>query len=579
MKDNFKLFCFLVKGSKTLEDVRDFFKETDSTFTIHVVEQRFVVGRGSDYFRSYKGEINYIDSNHVIKKRIFRILNTINKYIPNTAELIQKCFNYTTPLSIIDIISSLSKIFSVNEHQAAGPEVIDPIIIQEGEILPKYVNQMIALHKYSILRPTIIILLQDNDFDRASKLLSQCPHNTNIKMIRNSGEIFIYKVINCGVDSPDEFLEAFSTQCFSTCSRTKRKILYNEEWAENSIVKLYSPMILQMRTSLLFDDKTLVKKDLNNLINNINLENTDNEFDNKLLRSFECILKLFRLFCNDGGIKDINDSFSIAKELDNEILLAHVYRNAHFLEQFTLDQKMSLMDKAYDIFSANKMEDHAIYCKNNKLVRQFDTDKVSVKDFLSLQEEAVYNVPGLVGMPHILMNVGAALMTNGYPDEAIFYFNKGLDYAFRPERCVQKVALLSNRAIAKSYCFNTIEENELKKIMNLIFDNKEVLNLPFLSARYALNIIAVALNQHVDLGKELLNTYPVCDLINKSFATNLLGSGQMLLQMNLLEKKYSGKLHLTEKCKAPTKIIEAKGVRKDFIIKSTYNPCSFSTWF
>lgn len=159
-----------------MENIRDFFKETEEAFTIYVVEQRFVVGRGADYFRSYKGKENYIDTNHLMKKRIFQILQGINKKIPDSAELIKNCFNLVSPVGLIDIITSLSKIFTVQEHQAAGPDVIDPIIIQEGDILPKYVNQIVALHKTSILRPTIIILLKDNDFSRAKILLSGCPH-------------------------------------------------------------------------------------------------------------------------------------------------------------------------------------------------------------------------------------------------------------------------------------------------------------------------------------------------------------------------------------------------------------------
>lgn len=166
-----------------MEDVRNFFKETDTAFTIYVVEQRFVVGRGSDYFRQYKGKENYIDTNIVMKKRLSRILQGISKKIPNGAELVKTCFEITKPVGLLDVIGSLFKVFTFQEHQAAGPDVLDPIIIQEGEILPKYVNQIIALHKASILRPAIIVLLKDNNFDRARKLLSGCPHNTNIKMI------------------------------------------------------------------------------------------------------------------------------------------------------------------------------------------------------------------------------------------------------------------------------------------------------------------------------------------------------------------------------------------------------------
>lgn len=561
-----------------MEDVRYFFKEIDSAFTIYVVEQRFVVGRGADYFRSYKGKVNYIDSDKEIKNRIGKILQKINKHIPNVAELVQSCFSHSSPLDLLEIVSALSKLFSVTEHQAAGPEVIDPIIIQEGRILPKYINQIISLHKESILRPVIIILLKDNDFDRAKSILSGSPHNTQIKMIRNSGETEMYRIINCGSDNIHDFLETFSMQCFNTCSNTKREILYNKDWANDSVIRLYSPSIMQLRTSMLFRDKTLIRKDLDLLINNINTTEPETEHERKLLEVFECILRLFRVFCNDGGAQDMNMALSLAKVLDNDILLAHVYRNAYFLGDLPMKEKIKLMEKASAIFSENGMEDYAIYAKNNSLVRQFDMESISVYDFLELQEQAIYNVPGLVGMSHILNNTGAALLTSGHPDSAIEYFDKALDYAYRPERSIQKIAIMSNKAITKAYCAEHINESELYKIMNLIFDNKEVINLPFLSARYALNVVAVGYSLNLLLGDELMTKYPVKKLIASSISDNELGSGQLILQLQILADKYN-RPNLATIRYQPKHILEAKGVRKNFIVKNTFNPCSFSTWF
>lgn len=71
-----------------MEDVRDFFKENDTAFIIYVVEQKFVIGRGADYFRSYKGKINYIDTNEVMKKRLTGILGKITKHIPIESSLL-----------------------------------------------------------------------------------------------------------------------------------------------------------------------------------------------------------------------------------------------------------------------------------------------------------------------------------------------------------------------------------------------------------------------------------------------------------------------------------------------------------
>lgn len=560
-----------------MEDVKVFFKETENVFTIYVVEQRFVVGRGAEYFRSFKGKENYIDTNKTMKKRLARILQAIHKKIPDSAELIKDCFNIVSPLGVLDVITSLSKLFTVQEHQAAGPDVIDPIIIQEGDILPKYLNQIIELHKMSFLRPTIIILLKDNDFERAKQLLSGCPHNTNVKLIRNSGETELYKVINCGTDNPDAFLEAFSHHCFSSCSCTSRNVLYNEEWAENSITKLYGPSILKIRTDFLYQDKTLSRKDLNILINQIENADAYSSNEQKLLQAFLCTLKLYRVFCNDGGKEDIATAYKIAQEIGNDILLAQVYRSAYFLEGFTFEQKLDLLDTAYNIFDINGMEDNAIYCKNNRLVRAFDTENIKIRDFLSLQEKAINNVPGLVGMSHVLNNVGVAHLVSGYPDEAITYFDKGLDYAYRPERYLQRIALLCNRLIAKTYCFMQVDTNELWTIMNLIFDNREILNLPFISARYALNIITIALSKSRDLGKELLNKYPVRELITRAFKDNVLGSGQILLQLSIIETRYN--MQIIEGQNTPRTYMEPTGIKKNFLAKTGYNPFVFSIWF
>ena len=134
-----------------MEDVKQYFQEPSSEFTIYVVEQRFVVGQGKDYFKTYRGTNNFISTEDSIKKNINKILFWTQKHIPNITEIIKMCFFTSKKLSILDVITELSKLFTIQEHQAAGPEVIDPIIIQEGEISAKSLAQLISLHKSSIL--------------------------------------------------------------------------------------------------------------------------------------------------------------------------------------------------------------------------------------------------------------------------------------------------------------------------------------------------------------------------------------------------------------------------------------------
>jgi len=560
-----------------LEDVLDFFRETLECFTIYVVEQRFVVGRGLEYFKQFKGTPNYIHTDKMICKRILTITSWLNKKIPNVSELVKNCFSCTTPIGLIEVINSLSKIFTSHEHQAVGPEVLDPIIIQESKIDKKYVTRMITLHEKSFLQPVIIILLKDNDFNRAKAFLTDCPHNMNVKFIRNSGETELHRIINAGANDIDSFLDSFALQCFSTCSRTSRKILTNQEWSENSIIKKYSPNILKFRANLLLDEKNEIRSDLSEIVNEIECQRGISTKDETLLRSLECMTKLFRVYCNDGGNRDICDALELAKDLNNDLLLAHVYRYAFFLPKISLKDKRDLLSKAEAIFTENNIADHAIYCKNNILVDQLSTDKINVRDFTKMNEEALHNVPGIVGMSHILNNTGVAHILTGNPEGAMYYLNRGVEYACNQEQSVQRLGLLCNQLITKSYCYEKIDQNEIRKVINQIFDNMGMDILPFIGARYIINLLTLAYNQSISFGEDILNDYPILEIVQKGFNSNSLGSGQLLLQLSYLENKFD-KIDILGHCKMPRKILEVAGRRKYFIEKYGYNPFAFNTW-
>ena len=553
-----------------------FCEDEEGTFTVFVVEQRFATGRGAPYFKKFRGTKNYIETDTQLRKRIGTILKWINKCVPNSAELVQHCFGYTSPLSILDIVTSLSKLLSVHDHQAAGPEVIDPIIIQEGKVFYGYLKQVIALHKNSLLRPRIIIILKDNDFDRAKKILQDCPNGINIKFIMNNGKTEIVKVINCGAEDTESFLAAYAHQCFSTCSNTPRKILLNHNWDNNAVINRYTTELMEYRSAFLCENKTSKKGELTATINSLIQQTVSTENEGYILKALECIARLFRVYCNDLGGDDITTALSIARELNNKLLLAHVYRYAEFMPDLSFDQKLKLLDEAHDIFVEYKIEDHAIYSKNNRLIRQFDTDYIDVQQFRDLEQEAIYNVPGLVGMSRIMNNTGVAHIMTGYPEDAISFIKNGLSYSVRPDQREQKIALLCNQYIAQKYCFEKIPEIELRKTMNLIFDGMGIKHLPFISARYVMNILSIALQQDPSLAKDFVHEYPIKELIQAAFDAGRFGSGQLALQMAVLENKYPS--ILPEITYHPNQLRPVTGSRKRYIERYALNPFFFSTW-
>lgn len=556
-------------------DVLQFFKESQEGFTIYVVEHRFAVVRGNEFFKSFNGSKNYIKNESEIKKMINKILMYVEKNIPNIAELIGLTLKSKAHIGIPELLYALSKLFFTNEHQAAGVEVIDPIIIEEELISPHYISQIISLHKHSILRPVIIIILRDNDFERAKEILSTCPHGLNVKLIRNSGKTEIFKVVNTGALDVDGFLDAFSRHCFSTCSQTKRSILINNEWSNNSIAHFFAPSILKVRTNLLFDEKDEAIPLISKMIYDLENTSISNVCDEKLIEGFLCTLKIMNVYANDAPGRDLKDAYELANDLDNDLLLAHVFRYVDYYKNKSRNEKIECLEKAKLIFIKNNVEDHAIYCENNKLIQQFYTQKIKTRDFRNMHEEAIHNVPGLVGMSIICNNTGVSYLYTGKPETAIEYFEKGMDYA--EDRPVQYFGLKCNKLIAQDYCLNRIEEKVIRTTISEIIDNFGTESFSFITANYLLNLLAIILRQIPGSYNSIINDYPIMDIINNAININQLGSGSLVTQLTTLSLNYN-QFNIDEARKIKVPNSQISGIREMFIKSNNYNPTIFNAW-
>lgn len=556
--------------------VEDYFSEHIESFTIYVVEQKFAVNQGKEYFKQFVNKEHFISSNAKAEKHLAKVIQWIQKKIPDIAELTKNVMSIKvtpSPSGIVEIITSLNKLFTVTEHQAAGPDVIDPIIIEEVNISSKYIAQLVALYKESIIQPTIIIILRDNDFDRAKNLLSNCPHNTNVKFICNNGKTEIYKIINSGADNINDFIDAFSKQCFSTCSKTNRSILLNSEWNKNNIVSALSPYFFKTRTNLLFDEKPEAITDINYVLNRISMERVSTN-NNTLLNGLELMVKLNRIYCRDVGGSDINDAIVLANELDIDLLKAHVYRFAHFIPNITRNRQKELLQDAHNIFEKNNIADHALYCQNNFLVHSFYTDRVDVRHFDDLQQQAVCDVPGMVGMSIILNNVGVAHLYKKDYAEAITFFKKGLDYS--KERIVQKIGLQSNLLLTKACAYEKIEEKEIRLVLDAVLANFSKEYLPFIAANYIMNILAIALEQYYELGRLMIQNGKIRNILASALTDNALGSGSLTQQLIKIQSRFP-EIDFSS-FTMPRQISQISGVRAEFIMEKGYNPMIFNAW-
>lgn len=510
-----------------------------------------------------------------MKKFIEKILIWTQKHIPQIASIITNILlkNFGGA-GIKEIVNDFSQLFSVEMHQAAGPYVIDPIIIQEGKVSKKCLSKLVSIQKESFLMPAIIIILKDNDFKRAKELLSSCPHGTNVKFIKNSGKSVNYKIINTGAENIEDFIDAFSSQCFSTCAETQRDILMNNEWAENNIIKKYTPLMFQIRSNLLFDRKDVVRKDIENLINSLQLEISYNSNDTQINLFLLCILKIFRVYSHDNGGKDIIDAIEISNQIGNELLKAYVWKYAGFINNINTQTKIDLLSKAERIFNNNNIKDQAVYCHNNIILNQFYTDKVNSWEFKELLQSAGFDVPGLVGMSYLYNNAGVSLLYTGQPEEAITYFERGLPYA--RERAVQKFGLETNILIAKDYLSKKIDETEIRVLLKRIFDSLGTEEVPFLTSNYVINIISIASKSNVSLSNDLLKQYPIESLFLKSLNPSLFGFSSLHHQICILKERYP-KLELNTICQNPIKDLSTNK-RTTFLKNNICNPTIYNTW-
>lgn len=557
----------------SIKEIEKIFDEHQDSLTIYVVEQAFVNDNGLEYFKQFRGKENFISSDSVLSHHLTKITVWLTKNCPNIAELVFHLLHRKKIAAIQDIVKIMSQTFTTYSHQAVGPNVIDPIIIQEESVEIKKITKLVSVYEYSIVQPTIIILLKDNDFSRAERLLSQCPNGITAKFVKNNLQHILYKVINRGSDDLESFIDSYTTQCFNTCSHTPRGIILNEDWAENSYVDYYTPLMFKIRSKFLYDQKNDVRDDLNEIVYCFK-----NKSDNDILRkSFLCLALLNRVFCNDKGEQDIIDSLSLAKELDNEILLAHVYRYADLFPNISRNEKETFLKEAITIFYKNKMYDHAIYSENNELVLELYKDKLDAKKYKDLAVRATTEVHGLVGTSHIQNNAGVAYLLTGNPEKAIEYFSLGLEFAKREDRIVQRLAIQVNILLARAYALDHISTTEIIQHMRQIFDSMGIEELPYLTSNFVMNLISLALQHSPDFYRQLINDFPVVKLIKIALNSNIMCSGQLVLQMKTLAQKYVA-FTLLSNINIPKEISEISGKRKRFIEQYNLNPFVFNVW-
>ena len=558
-------------------EIEKLFELKNNEFTIFIVDNSFVNNCGRAFFQKYLNTESWISTNSKLQKRIDVIVSWIHKNIPNMDEMLNSIskMKANTPITLKETLTSVTKLFGNTIHYAAGEKDNEIIIIEEEVVNKKTLTHFISLYKDSYLHPRIIIILKDDDFSKINALLSNCPEGTNLKYITNNNGIFVTKVNNTGANTIFDFLDYYTQKCFSTCSKTNNSILLSNDWSSNRIISDISPYIFKIRSTFLSEHKLNAIDDilkLDDLLDNIQFTNQN---DRILALAFLCMKDLFKVYCYDFGGKELEEAQEIADELGSDILKAHVYRYSHFFD-CSRERKQELLLEAEKIFENNNIADHAVYCKNNSIIHQFSMKSIKLNEFDDLEYRAINHTPGLALMAHIINNVGVAYLFERDIEKAIDEFSKGLEYVNNNH--IQKLALKSNTMIANTFLTNKYDENYAILVLEEIYSPSLGLKrMTFLTAQFALNVIACALKQHSSSYKYLLNQYRIVDLIQTAFNTNVMGTGSMIAQMNALNNKYR-EFDLLDKLKLPNKTTSVSGIRAEYIDEYGLNPFFFNTW-
>lgn len=553
------------------------FNDVSQEFIIFVIGQEYLYSSKGNFLKKYYNTDNWISSDRLIKRKINRLIRTAQKNIPNMAELVSVVNNTDSSfkkVDIPDVIFALCKLFAANEHTAVEERITEVIIIEENEISKNNLTQYITMYEKSKFRPILIVLLKDNDYNRVEEVFSNCPNKTNIKIVYPYDSATYYRVVNQGAENITDFLDSYARQCFSTCSKTEHKILISSELGKNSLITNFSPTIFQIRSIFIREHKLDAVKQVTWLNDELTSYIPKNDTDRILKNSLECISNLFQVYCNDNGSK-LPAALSLADELNNDILKAHVYRYSHFLD-CSRQEKQELLKKAEQIFKNNNIYDHAIYCRNNNLIHQFSFDSIKINDFKDIKQYTQGKTPGLVLMAHILNNVGVAYLLDNSIEEAILELNDALQFA---NTHIQKLALKSNLLIAKSVYGEPFNYNEAKSILNEIFNSPSlgINKMPFLTAQFALNVIGCAFIYNNSVAIELLRQFRVLELVQSAFNTNIMGTGSMIKQIEVLSVIHS-EFKLMDKLHLPTNRTPISGTRYNFITTHGLNPFFFNTW-
>ena len=553
--------------------IEDRFDPNKTGASVNIVTNIFRYKYCTDFLNQYLGTKNYISSGNAIKNFFYRLMYKIQgnqqRIYDNIKEL-DNCKNLKRSI-LIKVVAGLIQIIP---RLVVGPKILDPIIIEVNENTIPYIHKVVENYISSPIRPIIVLLLSDNyDNQSIEAILKKFPVNLKVAIHDDIGETNVISVLNnSGAGNIDEFIDAYTSQCYNTCGNTNHKIILNDS-AGSDLIKI-SNLMVRCHSALLIDNKEIAQRDIA-VINSVLQENTLSE-DIKMF--FDCINSLNNVYATDFGGNSIVKALNISKQLNNNLLKAYVNRYAHFIPNTTYEEKTELLYEAAKAFNKSKIYDHEFYCRNNALTYAFYTDNLEISKYTDLLADAINNTPGLAGLSILYNNAGTAELYNRSPENALKNFKIGLDYATSLNRPAQRIGLIGNIAITESLLGVKYTTEYFINCANDIINMPNTKNLPFIQINGLMNLMSAALYQNnKDAVKIIRENFKFKSILSKALNSKNMGTGSLIKQMNILSKKSNGIIDFSEFVK-PAKTTYINGLRADYISEHGFNPAIGNAW-
>jgi hypothetical protein len=339
----------------------------------------------------------------------------------------------------------------------------------------------------------LILIEADHSFPKLKKSLANCPDSLNLVEYSN-GQGKVTAIKSSGVSELKEFVRLYSDNCFAAIARTSmedwNKLLPNSE----VILKIAQDLLL-IRAKLMHEDRFAVTPIIRQILGAVekNEEHICNQENYDSFLFIRALLKLNLLFCTESPQGTLDHAVAVSAALDDPLLKAYALRFANFIEGNGF-LKCHLLQRAEAIFEQNHIPDHALYCRNNRLVTAFRMDQILTNEFDNVADGIEELTPFLHRREDVFYNAGFNRLLQKDYEGAFKWFTRADDDSAR--------ALISASArvaklIVRHLDGQTVAFDELDATANFLMQSVDPRNVYHVT-NLKLNLLVLAKQRGFD---------------------------------------------------------------------------------